>query len=138
MPAADGTQIDKNAQTYLTQIAKVIDVSKAEVRPNGDWFAKFGFADMLKLLGHMTMQRMLERDDFTKRVKSGTPIYLHECLYPLMQGQDSVEIRADIELGGSEQLAGGHGRGRVSGPVAAENRLFAAVTLSWTKDALRR
>ncbi|QJW92668.1 tyrosine--tRNA ligase [Frigoriglobus tundricola] len=97
-------QIDKNAQTYLTQIAKVVDVTRAEVRPNGEWFAKFGFADMLKLLGHTTIQRMVERDDFTKRMKAGTPIYLHECLYPLMQGWDSVEIRADVELGGTEQL----------------------------------
>jgi tyrosyl-tRNA synthetase len=97
-------QIDKNAQTYLTQIAKVIDVTKAEVVRNGDWFNRFGFADVLRLLGHTTMQRMLERDDFTKRVKSGTAIYLHECLYPLMQGHDSVEIRADVELGGTEQL----------------------------------
>ncbi|MFM8272397.1 MAG: tyrosine--tRNA ligase [Gemmata sp.] len=97
-------QIEKNAQTYLTQIAKVIDVIKAEVRPNADWFDKFTFADMLKLLGSTTIQRMLERDDFTKRIKSGTAIYLHECLYPLMQGWDSVEIRADVELGGTEQL----------------------------------
>ena len=97
-------QIDKNAQTYLAQIAKVIDVTKAEVRPNGEWFAKFGFADMLRLLGHTTIQRMVERDDFTKRMKAGTPIYLHECLYPLMQGWDSVEIHADVELGGTEQL----------------------------------
>jgi tyrosyl-tRNA synthetase len=97
-------QIDKNAQTYLTQIAKVIDVTKAEVRPNGDWFNKFGFADMLKLLGSTTIQRMLERDDFTKRIKAGTAIYLHECLYPLMQGWDSVEIHSDVELGGTEQL----------------------------------
>ncbi|MBP3955812.1 tyrosine--tRNA ligase [Gemmata sp. G18] len=97
-------QIDKNAQTYLTQIAKVIDVTKAEVRPNGEWFTKFTFADMLKLLGHTTMQRMIERDDFTNRIKAGTAIYLHECLYPLMQGWDSVEIRADVELGGTEQL----------------------------------
>ena len=97
-------QIDKNAETYLTQIAKVIDTSKAEVRPNGAWFDRFGFGDMLKLLGHMTMQRMLERDDFDKRIKAGTAIYLHECLYPLMQGHDSVEIRADVELGGTEQL----------------------------------
>ncbi|AWM37208.1 Tyrosine--tRNA ligase [Gemmata obscuriglobus] len=97
-------QIDKNAQTYLTQIAKVVDVSKAEVRPNGEWFSKFTFADMLKLLGHTTMQRMIERDDFTKRIKAGAAIYLHECLYPLMQGHDSVEIRADVELGGTEQL----------------------------------
>src|SRR5205085_3913156 len=57
-----------------------------------------------RLLGHMTMQRMLERDDFTNRVRAGTPIYLHECLYPLMQGHDSVEIHADVELGGTEQL----------------------------------
>jgi len=97
-------QIEKNAQTYLTQIAKVIDVKKAEVRPNGEWFSKFGFADMLRLLGQTTVQRMIERDDFTKRIKAGTPIYLHECLYPLMQGWDSVEIRADVELGGTEQL----------------------------------
>ena len=62
------------------------------------------FLDVLALTSKITMQRMLERDDFTKRVKSGTPIYLHECLYPLMQGQDSVEIKADVELGGSEQL----------------------------------
>ena len=97
-------QIETNAATYLTQIAKVVDVTTAEVRPNGAWFARFGFAEVLKLLGHMTVQRMLERDDFAKRVKAGTPIYLHECLYPLMQGHDSVEIRADVELGGTEQL----------------------------------
>src|SRR4051812_33625862 len=97
-------QIEKNAQTYLTQIAKVIQIDQVEVRPNGDWFSKFGFADMLRLLGQTTMQRMLERDDFTKRKDAGTPIYLHECLYPLMQGWDSVEIRADVELGGTEQL----------------------------------
>ncbi len=97
-------QIERNAGTYLTQIAKVIDVSRAEVVRNGDWFNRFGFAEMLRLLGHMTMQRMLERDDFTKRIKEGTPIYLHECLYPLMQGHDSVEVRADVELGGTEQL----------------------------------
>lgn len=97
-------QIAANAKTYLEQIAKVVDVSRAEVRPNGDWFNRFGFAEMLKLLGSTTVQRMLERDDFDKRVKAGSPIYLHECLYPLMQGWDSVEIRADVELGGTEQL----------------------------------
>src|SRR5579883_2053632 len=97
-------QIERNAQTYLTQIAKVIDVTRAEVRPNGEWFSRFGFAEMLRLLGQTTVQRMIERDNFTNRIKAGTPIYLHECLYPLMQGHDSVEIRADVELGGSEQL----------------------------------
>ncbi|MBA4064516.1 MAG: tyrosine--tRNA ligase [Isosphaera sp.] len=97
-------QIEANARTYLVQIAKVIDVSRAEVRPNGEWFGKWGFADVLRLLGQTTVQRMVERDDFTKRMKAGTAIYLHECLYPLMQGWDSVEIKADVELGGTEQL----------------------------------
>jgi tyrosyl-tRNA synthetase len=97
-------QIEKNAREYLTQIGKVVDVSRAEVRPNGEWFNCFTFAQMLRLLGHTTIQRMLERDDFTKRMKTGTPIYLHECLYPLMQGHDSVVIEADVELGGTEQL----------------------------------
>ncbi|HLN33003.1 MAG TPA: tyrosine--tRNA ligase [Gemmataceae bacterium] len=97
-------QVEANAKDYLKQVSKVIDITKAEVRYNGEWFSKFSFLDLLSLTSKITMQRMLERDDFTKRLKAGTPIYLHECLYPLMQGHDSVEIRADVELGGSEQL----------------------------------
>src|SRR5205807_1425809 len=69
-----------------------------------DWFSKFSFLRVLELTSKITMQRMLERDDFTKRREAKIPIYLHECLYPLLQGHDSVEIRADVELGGSEQL----------------------------------
>jgi tyrosyl-tRNA synthetase len=97
-------QVEANAVDYLRQVSKVIDISRTEVTRNGDWFSKFSFLDVIRLTGQITMQRMLERDDFTKRLKAGTPIYLHECLYPLMQGHDSVVIRADIELGGSEQL----------------------------------
>jgi tyrosyl-tRNA synthetase len=97
-------QVEANAKDYLNQVSKVIDISRTEVRPNGEWFGKFNFLDVLELTKKITMQRMLERDDFTKRREAGTPIYLHECLYPLMQGHDSVEIHADIELGGSEQL----------------------------------
>jgi tyrosyl-tRNA synthetase len=97
-------QVEANARDYLKQVSKVIDISRTEVTHNGDWFSKFRFLDVLALTSKITMQRMLERDDFTKRREAGTPIYLHECLYPLMQGFDSVEIRADIELGGSEQL----------------------------------
>jgi tyrosyl-tRNA synthetase len=102
----DSEQIQKNAASYLEQIAKVVDITQAEIRPNNDWFGKWGFGEMLKLLGRTTVQRMLERDDFSKRFKSepSVPIYLHECLYPLMQGWDSVEIQADVELGGTEQL----------------------------------
>jgi tyrosyl-tRNA synthetase len=97
-------QIEKNAREYLTQIGKVVDVSRAEVRPNGEWFSKFGFAEMLRLLGRMTVQQMLVREDFDNRIKAGIGIKLHELLYPLMQGWDSVEVRADVELGGTEQL----------------------------------
>ncbi len=100
-------QIEANAVTYLTQIEKVIDLctpGRFEIRRNGEWFNSFTFAQMLRLLGSTTVQRMIERDDFSKRIKASTPIYLHECLYPLMQGWDSVEIHADVELGGTEQL----------------------------------
>src|SRR6266478_4996575 len=97
-------QVEANARDYLKQVSKVIDIPKTEVTHNGDWFSRFRFLDVLALTSKITMQRMLERDDFTKRQKAGTPIYLHECLYPLMQGHDSVEIHADVELGGSEQL----------------------------------
>ncbi len=97
-------QVEANAKDYLKQVSKVIDIDKTEVRYNGEWFSRMSFLDVMALNRKITMQRMLERDDFTKRIKEGRPIYLHECLYPLMQGQDSVEIRADVELGGSEQL----------------------------------
>ena len=97
-------QIAKNAESYLVQIARVVDVSKAEVRSNREWFGRFGFNEMLRLLAQSTVQQILAREDFANRMASGTAIHLHECLYPLMQGWDSVEIRADVELGGTEQL----------------------------------
>lgn len=97
-------EVEINARDYLFQISKIIDIQHTEVAANGAWFGRFNFMDVLRLTGMITVQRLLERDDFTKRLKSGTPIYLHECLYPLMQGFDSVMIKADIELGGSEQL----------------------------------
>lgn len=97
-------QVEANAKDYLKQISRIIDIGRAEVRFNGEWFERFSFLDVLRMMGQITMQRMLERDDFTNRVKEGKPISLHECLYPLMQGYDSAAINADVELGGSEQL----------------------------------
>jgi tyrosyl-tRNA synthetase len=97
-------QIAVNAKEYLAQIGRVIDLGRAEVRSNGDWFLRYGLADVVRLTQAYSVQQMMERDDFTKRRNEGEPVYLSECLYPLMQGQDSVEIRADIELGGTEQL----------------------------------
>ncbi|MCA9040362.1 MAG: tyrosine--tRNA ligase [Planctomycetaceae bacterium] len=97
-------QVEKNAEDYLNQVGKVIDLSNAEVVRNGDWFSKMDFAQMLTLCSKVTVAQLLTRDDFSKRYKAESPIYLHECLYPLMQAWDSVEVKADIELGGTEQL----------------------------------
>ncbi len=97
-------EVEANAQDYLTQVGKVIDLDKAEVHRNGNWFGKMGLAEILQLCGRVTVAQLLTRDDFAKRYKSEKPIFLHECLYPVMQAWDSVEIRSDIELGGTEQL----------------------------------
>lgn len=96
--------VEANAQYYLSQVGKVIDLERAEVHRNGDWFGKMTFADMLGLCGKVTVAQLLKRDDFDKRMKAESAIYLHECLYPVMQAWDSVVIKSDIELGGTEQL----------------------------------
>jgi len=96
--------IEKNAATYLSQLGRVLDLSRAEVVRNGDWFAKMSFAEILELCGKVTVAQLLTRDDFAKRLKLESPIFLHECLYPVMQAWDSVMVRADVELGGTEQL----------------------------------
>jgi tyrosyl-tRNA synthetase len=97
-------QVEANALDYLTQVGRLIDLSKAEVHKNGDWFSKWSFLNVLDLTRKMTIGQMTARDDFAKRIAAEKPVYLHECLYPLMQGWDSVEIKADVELGGTEQL----------------------------------
>jgi tyrosyl-tRNA synthetase len=103
-PRLTAEEIEANAKTYLEQAGMVLDLGKTEVRRNGEWLGKLGFQGMIELLSRMSVARILERDDFDKRVKSQTPIYLHELTYPLLQGRDSVEIRADVELGGTDQL----------------------------------
>jgi tyrosyl-tRNA synthetase len=99
-----GEQVDRNAETYLAQLGRVLDLSKVEVVRNGDWFARMSFAELLELCGKVTVAQLLTRDDFAKRMQSESPIFLHECLYPVMQAWDSVMVRADVELGGTEQL----------------------------------
>ncbi len=96
--------VENNARYYLSQVGKVIDLEQAEVHRNGDWFARMNFSDLLNLCGKVTVAQLLSRDDFSKRMKAEVPIYLHECLYPIMQAFDSVVIDSDIELGGTEQL----------------------------------
>jgi tyrosyl-tRNA synthetase len=97
-------QVEENARDYLRQVGRIIDLSKAEVFRNGDWFSTWSFLDVLDLTRQMTLGQISAREDFAKRIAAEKPVYLHECLYPLMQGWDSVEVRADIELGGTEQL----------------------------------
>ncbi len=97
-------QVETNAIDYLNQVGKVVDLSRAEVVRNGDWFGKMNFLDILNLCGKVTVAQLLTREDFAKRQAEEKAIYLHECLYPLMQAWDSVMVRADVELGGTEQL----------------------------------
>jgi len=92
-----------NAETYAEQVFKVLDRDKTELRFNSEWFDTMGAADMIKLAGQMTVARMLERDDFSKRFTGQQPIAIHEFLYPLVQGYDSVALKADVELGGTDQ-----------------------------------
>ena len=92
-----------NAQTYAEQVYKVLDKDKTELRFNSEWFDKMSASDMIKLAGQLTVARMLERDDFSKRFTAQQPIAIHEFLYPLVQGYDSVALKADVELGGTDQ-----------------------------------
>ena len=92
-----------NAETYAEQVYKVLDRDRTELRFNSEWFGKMGAADMIRLAATHTVARMLERDDFAKRYKSEQPIAIHEFLYPLTQGYDSVALEADVELGGTDQ-----------------------------------
>ncbi|MFG6158414.1 tyrosine--tRNA ligase [Halomonas sp. 1390] len=96
-------EVKANAQTYKEQVFKILDPEKTEVRFNAEWFSAMSAADMIELAGQSTVARMLERDDFDKRYSAGQPISLHEFLYPLVQGYDSVALEADVELGGTDQ-----------------------------------
>jgi len=96
-------EVAEHARTYLEQVARVLDVDAAEVRWNAEWLAPMTFAEVARLAAHVTVANLLERDDFRTRYAAGQPISLVEFLYPLMQGMDSVAIRADVELGGTDQ-----------------------------------
>ena len=96
-------QVEENAKTYKEQVFKILDPEKTKVEFNSKWLNELGTAGLIKLASHHTVARMLERDDFSKRYKSGEPIAIHEFLYPLIQGYDSVALEADIELGGTDQ-----------------------------------
>ena len=102
-PPLTEEQVKANAQTYADQVFKILDPAKTEILFNSSWLNELGAAGMLKLAASMTVARMLERDDFGKRMKANQPIAIHEFMYPLMQGYDSVALKSDIELGGTDQ-----------------------------------
>lgn len=102
-PPLSAEEIDRNARTYTEQVFKILDASRTEVVYNSAWMSALGAQGMIKLAGSYTVARMLERDDFSKRYRSNQSIALHELLYPLIQGYDSVALRADLELGGTDQ-----------------------------------
>ncbi|MBL8511309.1 MAG: tyrosine--tRNA ligase, partial [Betaproteobacteria bacterium] len=102
-PPLTREQIEANAQTYFAQASLVLDAEKTEIRYNSEWSDPLGARGMIQLASRWTVARMLERDDFTKRFQGGIPISVHEFLYPLMQGYDSVALKADLELGGTDQ-----------------------------------
>ncbi len=102
-PPLTREQIAQNATTYFSQASLVLDPAKTEIRYNSEWCDPLGARGMIELSAKYTVARILEREDFTKRFKAGTPISVHELLYPLMQGYDSVALRADLELGGTDQ-----------------------------------
>ena len=102
-PSLTREEVAENAKTYLDQMSKVVEVSKAEVVNNADWLHKMCLADLLKLASNVTIAQMMVRDDFSKRYGEGKPISVHEFFYPLMQAYDSVEVNSDIELGGTDQ-----------------------------------
>jgi tyrosyl-tRNA synthetase len=102
-PQLTREEIEANAETYKTQIFKLLDRDKTEIRFNSEWMNTLGSAGFIRLASHVTVKQILERDDFAKRLNEERPIALHELLYPLTQGYDSVALEADVELGGTDQ-----------------------------------
>jgi tyrosyl-tRNA synthetase len=103
-PVLTSEQVAANAETYRSQAFKILDPDRTETVWNADWLGKLTYIDVIRLNSRVTLQQMLQREDFRRRIEEGTPVFLHELQYPVLQGWDSVVIRADVELGGTEQL----------------------------------
>lgn len=103
-PHLSHDQVMEHAKTYQEQAFRILDPEKTVIRYNGEWFGKMGFEDVMKLNSRVTLQQMLQREDFRERIDKGLPVRAHEIQYPIMQGWDSVVIQADVELGGTDQL----------------------------------
>ena len=117
-------QIDANAETYKQQVFKILDESVTEVRYNSEWLGKLGYEETIRLTSHFTVSQMLERDEFHKRFQAEQPISLHEMLYPVMQGYDSVALQCDVELGGTDQRSTSAAAANSSATTARSRRSF--------------
>lgn len=102
-PVLTNEEIETNAQTYLSQVGKILNVKKAEIRRNSEWWDGVSFSELLKIAGNFTVAQLIEREDFKNRLQSGSELGLHELLYPVMQAYDSVMLKADVEFGGTDQ-----------------------------------
>lgn len=102
-PSLTAEEINENAKTYLDQAGKILDLEKIKIVYNSDWLGNMSFEDVIRLSSRLTVARMIERDDFSTRYRNNEPISLHEFLYPLAQGEDSVHLKSDVELGGTDQ-----------------------------------
>jgi len=103
-PTLSQEEIARNTQTYLNQVSQILDQDKLTIRYNSQWLSDMNCADIIRLCSHVTLSRIIERDDFSRRIRDNIPIAMHELLYPLMQGYDSVALSADVELGGTDQM----------------------------------
>jgi tyrosyl-tRNA synthetase len=103
-PALSAEDVQNHSRSYIEQVAKVIDITKAEVVNNADWFNTFSLTDIIKLASRVTVNQMISKDAFGKRIDAGQPLFMHEIFYPILQAYDSVQIKSDIELGGTDQL----------------------------------
>ena len=102
-PILSPKEIKENSETYINQVKQILDLDKCELRYNSEWFKKLSFADIIELLGKTTVAQITDREDFSNRLKKGNKIGLHELLYPVMQGYDSIQLEADVEIGGMDQ-----------------------------------
>ncbi len=137
-PILSDEEIDANAKTYLEQAMVVLDADRTEVRSNGEWLSKLSYAEVVRLARTITVARMLERDDFAKRMAAREPISVSELLYPLMQAYDSVAVEADVELGGTDQLYNLLAGREVMGQYGLEPQvvLTTPLLLSWDGEKM--
>src|SRR5579872_891440 len=137
-PILSDEEIDANAKTYLEQAMVVLDRDRTEVRYNGEWLSKLSYAEVVRLARTITVARMLERDDFKKRMEAQQPISVSELLYPLMQAYDSVAVEADVELGGTDQLYNLHAGREVMPHYGLEPQvvLTTPLLLSWDGEKM--